>query len=91
MEQWSAYGHSGGNRTVRDVMSVGLWGNHVFGFKDLNINRIVRTSGSRKGTQAGNISISQGSHRFQLGHAQSRCKEGTQLGIEAKGYMDAGL
>ena len=83
----------GGNKTVRDRYECRLSG--VFMSLDLTTSTSIvlfGPPGAGKGTQAGNISIFTGKPQVSTGDMlRAAVKEGTQLGIEAKGFMDEGL
>ena len=83
----------GGNRTVRDDYECRPSG--ILMSSDLRTSASIvlfGPPGAGKGTQAGNISIVTGKPQVSTGDMlRAAVKEGTQLGIEAKGYMDAGL
>ena len=83
----------GGNKTVRDRYECRLSG--VFMSLDLRTSTSIvlfGPPGAGKGTQAGNISIFTGKPQVSTGDMlRAAVKEGTQLGIEAKGFMDEGL
>ena len=84
---------SGGNRIVRDDYQCLPSG--AFMSSDLRTSTSIvlfGPPGAGKGTQAGNISVATGKPQVSTGDMlRAAVKEGTQLGIEAKGYMDAGL
>ena len=83
----------GGTRTVRDDYECRPSG--ILMSSDLRTSTSIvlfGPPGAGKGTQAGNISIVTGKPQVSTGDMlRAAVKEGTQLGIEAKGYMDAGL
>ena len=83
----------GGNKTVRDRYESRLSG--VLMSLDLSTSTSIvlfGPPGAGKGTQAGNISIFTGKPQVSTGDMlRAAVKEGTQLGIEAKGFMDEPL
>ena len=83
----------GGNRTVRDDYECRPFG--ILMSSDLRTSTSIvlfGPSGAGKGTQAGNISSVTGKPQVSTGDMlRAAVKQGTQLGVEAKGYMDAGL
>ena len=80
-------GTFGGSRIVRDHYHCLLGRNHMTGSIVL-----FGPPGAGKGTQAGKISEITGKPQVSTGDMlRSAVAEGTQLGHEAKSYMDAGL